>query len=140
VQQVLGVAWFDAAQWAAAIDRWPELTSEMPADHDAYRAAIEARVRAMQPQLPGVRLVLVPVTVREIEERAAAEGVEPGSAEARGYVAADGARAGRGVTWPPGRNEPCWCTSGEKYKRCCAGRRLPVATTADPTTAEPPTP
>lgn len=22
--------------------------------------------------------------------------------------------------WPPGRNEPCWCGSGRKYKKCCA--------------------
>ncbi len=33
---------------------------------------------------------------------------------------------GRGVTgrggtreWPPARNEPCWCGSGTKYKKCC---------------------
>ena len=24
------------------------------------------------------------------------------------------------LAWPPGRNEPCWCGSGLKYKRCCA--------------------
>lgn len=23
------------------------------------------------------------------------------------------------LTWPPGRNDPCWCGSGRKYKRCC---------------------
>lgn len=23
---------------------------------------------------------------------------------------------------PPGRNEPCWCGSGRKHKRCCLGR------------------
>lgn len=22
------------------------------------------------------------------------------------------------VPWPPGRNDPCWCGSGRKYKRC----------------------
>ncbi|MFB6784581.1 SEC-C metal-binding domain-containing protein [Streptomyces sp. NPDC056352] len=21
--------------------------------------------------------------------------------------------------WPPARNEPCWCDSGRKYKKCC---------------------
>jgi tetratricopeptide (TPR) repeat protein len=25
-----------------------------------------------------------------------------------------------GVAWPPGRNQPCWCGSGRKYKKCCA--------------------
>jgi hypothetical protein len=24
-----------------------------------------------------------------------------------------------GVRWPPGRNQPCWCGSERKYKRCC---------------------
>lgn len=24
-----------------------------------------------------------------------------------------------GVAWPPGRNQPCWCGSERKYKRCC---------------------
>ncbi|MBJ7472883.1 MAG: SEC-C domain-containing protein [Solirubrobacteraceae bacterium] len=28
--------------------------------------------------------------------------------------------AGTGpVTWPPGRNDDCWCGSGRKYKKCC---------------------
>jgi hypothetical protein len=25
------------------------------------------------------------------------------------------------IQWPPGRNQPCWCGSGTKYKRCCGG-------------------
>ena len=28
--------------------------------------------------------------------------------------------AGEAIAWPPGRNEPCWCGSGRKYKKCCA--------------------
>ncbi|WP_432834369.1 SEC-C metal-binding domain-containing protein [Dactylosporangium sp. CA-092794] len=26
---------------------------------------------------------------------------------------------GRHMSWPPGRNEPCWCGSARKYKKCC---------------------
>jgi SEC-C motif len=33
---------------------------------------------------------------------------------------------GRRVQWPPARNQPCWCGSGVKYKKCCGGP-LPVA-------------
>ncbi len=115
----MGVAWFDEAEWAKAVERWPELLEEMPAEHLAYKAAIEAKVAAMQPTMRGARLALTPVTVAEIEARAAADGIEAGSAEARGRVAADNTRLGRGVAWPPGRNDPCWCASGAKYKRCC---------------------
>ncbi|GAA1568628.1 SEC-C domain-containing protein [Kribbella karoonensis] len=28
---------------------------------------------------------------------------------------------GRRVAWPPSRNEPCWCGSAVKYKKCCGG-------------------
>ncbi|MFF1820557.1 SEC-C domain-containing protein [Kribbella sp. NPDC058245] len=31
---------------------------------------------------------------------------------------------GVGVAWPPGRNQPCWCGSGVKYKRCCGAAAL----------------
>ena len=27
-----------------------------------------------------------------------------------------------------GRNDPCPCGSGQKYKKCCAGRQPPYAT------------
>ncbi|WP_344116632.1 SEC-C domain-containing protein [Kribbella alba] len=30
---------------------------------------------------------------------------------------------GTGVEWPPGRNQPCWCRSGTKYKKCCGANR-----------------
>jgi hypothetical protein len=26
------------------------------------------------------------------------------------------------LEWPPGRNDPCWCGSGTKYKKCCLPR------------------
>ncbi|WP_410793481.1 SEC-C metal-binding domain-containing protein [Kribbella sp. C-35] len=28
---------------------------------------------------------------------------------------------GRRIAWPPPRNQPCWCGSGVKYKKCCGG-------------------
>jgi uncharacterized protein YecA (UPF0149 family) len=129
VRVVLGVGWFPAEEWARAIERWPDLTDEMPAAHDEYRAAIEARLHNMRPQLKGARLGLVPLSVEEVEARAATDELDAGSAEVRGRVAAEATRQGRAVPWPPARNEPCWCGSGAKYKRCCAARR-PAATGA----------
>jgi hypothetical protein len=26
------------------------------------------------------------------------------------------------LAWPPERNDPCWCGSGNKYKKCCLPR------------------
>jgi uncharacterized protein YchJ len=37
---------------------------------------------------------------------------------------ADRAHAqGRHMSWPPGRNQACWCGSGRKYKKCCGDPR-----------------
>ena len=32
------------------------------------------------------------------------------------------------IGWPPGRNQPCWCRSGRKYKKCCAAPALATLT------------
>jgi uncharacterized protein YecA (UPF0149 family) len=41
------------------------------------------------------------------------------------YAAHLAANADPGViAWPPGRNQPCWCGSGRKYKKCCAAPTL----------------
>jgi tetratricopeptide (TPR) repeat protein len=30
------------------------------------------------------------------------------------------------IAWPPGRNQPCWCGSGTKYKKCCGSNGPPM--------------
>ncbi|MBA2420202.1 MAG: SEC-C domain-containing protein [Thermoleophilaceae bacterium] len=40
---------------------------------------------------------------------------------ARARRGGGGAPTGRALSWPPSRNDPCWCESGRKYKRCCGG-------------------
>lgn len=32
---------------------------------------------------------------------------------------------GTAVEWPPGRNQPCWCGSQTKYKKCCGANGPP---------------
>lgn len=46
----------------------------------------------------------------------------PESADTRSeYVMHRGATGDPDViAWPPARNQPCWCGSGIKYKKCCA--------------------
>ena len=47
-------------------------------------------------------------------------GYDPADRRSRGsYMYADERRAVAEQRWPPGRNEPCWCGSERKYKRCC---------------------
>ena len=47
---------------------------------------------------------------------------DPAQEEVRLAYAAEVHAQGRTLVWPPGRNQPCWCGSGRKYKRCCAAR------------------
>jgi uncharacterized protein YecA (UPF0149 family) len=70
--------------------------------------------------IPG--LAIAPVRVAPFTAWCAEKGQRPDSAEARAeYAAHLAAIADPGViSWPPGRNQSCWCGSGRKYKKCCA--------------------
>jgi hypothetical protein len=140
VQQTMAVGWFPEAEWALAVERWPALLDELPPEHVAYLLTLESRLRTIVAQAPGVCLVTVPLTVEKLEARAAAEDGDAADPELRGRLAIELVVGGDGVDWPPGRNDPCWCGSGAKYKRCCGSSRgappAPAATTATADRAE----
>jgi tetratricopeptide (TPR) repeat protein len=123
----LAVGWFPADQWPETIERWPDLLDDLPADHLAYSHATEARIKRLARHLPGNRLHVAPLTVDDLVAHAEGAGHGPGSGEARSSYAAKVLQAGGAVVWPPGRNEPCWCGSDRKYKKCCG----PVPAAAD---------
>jgi len=112
----VSLAWFPAGEWPAAIERWPDLLDYLPADHLAYSHRIEARLKWMVKHTPGQSFTVSPMSVDELVK---ADGDDAGSGEARSRLAAEVARTGRALTWPPARNDACWCGSGSKYKRCC---------------------
>ncbi|MFC7341273.1 SEC-C metal-binding domain-containing protein [Saccharopolyspora griseoalba] len=62
---------------------------------------------------------VVPAALDDVRAWAAAEGLDPADPATRSEYAAELARTTRGVPWPPGRNDACWCGSGRKYKKCC---------------------
>jgi tetratricopeptide (TPR) repeat protein len=108
-----------AGEFAAAVAAWPEFAADWADDgHAAYALELDRRMRAVAPGAPR-RPVVVPLTVADITRRADALGLPADAAEARARAAYDAAQEGRGLPWPPGRNDPCWCGSGSKYKRCC---------------------
>jgi uncharacterized protein YecA (UPF0149 family) len=63
--------------------------------------------------------VVVPLTVAEVQAIASEHDIDPDAPEARARAAYELAQGGRAIAWPPGRNDPCWCGSGKKYKKCC---------------------
>lgn len=67
-------------------------------------------------------LLIVPLRASELTRWVAdnqADERDPAQLRAR-YAADLGRDLSRTIAWPPGRNEPCWCGSGRKYKKCCA--------------------
>ena len=116
---MVSLAWFPRGEWDKATARWPDLLDELPADHTAYSHRIEARMKRLARTLAGHPLRVSPMTIDGLTAFGAEAGEDPGTAEAHSSYAAEIARRGDALPWPPGRNAPCWCGSGHKYKTCC---------------------
>jgi len=112
---VWALAWFPKDEWAKAVAEWPELLDTMPADHDAYSKQIESHLKAVADREPGSPDV-APLSVDALLTE---YGDEAGELRARATMGANVARSGAAISWPPGRNDLCWCQSGTKYKNCC---------------------
>jgi tetratricopeptide (TPR) repeat protein len=106
-----------AEELAEALAAWPELAEHVPTTFPEYCRGTEAHLKAYA--RGGVRVSVAPVRVAALRRWAADRDLDPGSPEARSQYAADLLRLGGAVAWPPARNEPCWCGSGRKYKKCC---------------------
>ncbi len=119
VSMNLAFAWFPAAEWAQVAERWPDVARERGADHLEYSHQTEARIKVIAAEMPGRPVSVAPLSITLLEEWAAQEGADPASADARSTLAAELAGRGEAFPWPPGRNAPCWCASGRKYKKCC---------------------
>jgi hypothetical protein len=111
------LAWFPPDQRATAVQHWSELAEDF-ANPARYAERIEAQLRDLHAAL-GNRPAVAPLIVDDFLAWAADEGYDPSSGEARSVYAAEVHRTGRAISWPPGRNDACWCRSGRKYKRCC---------------------
>lgn len=103
------LAWFPPPERAAAIERWPALAADF--EHPGgYSRRIEEQLRRLRSAL-GQRPSVAPIDVEALVEWAATEGHDPDSGEARSEYAAVLASTGDAISWPPGRNDACWCRS-----------------------------
>lgn len=118
---VVAFAWFPEPEFAAALERWPELADRWAQDTFAGYCAATERHLADATAGGLRRVVIAPVQIGRFLEWCRARDRDPGTGDARAGYAADLARTDPGavVAWPPGRNETCWCRSGRKYKKCC---------------------
>jgi tetratricopeptide (TPR) repeat protein len=127
----VALAWLPAGDYEQAVTLWPELAeSELvagpagPLPHRLYcRAMQQQLVELSQAGIPG--LAIAPVRVAPFTAWCAEQGQQPDSEGRATYAAHLAVSADPGVVcWPPGRNQPCWCGSGRKYKKCCAATSL----------------
>lgn len=113
----LALSWFPSGEYERAIDRWPDLAEEWAGvPHPDYCARLDGHAKWMRAHGVHVRAV-APIRVDDYTAWCAQHDEDPG--EARAHYAAHRLADGEAVPWPPGRNEPCWCGSQRKYKKCC---------------------
>jgi hypothetical protein len=95
------------------VDRRERSGRISPELEDAYYQDRERQLRGHEGQRP----IVVPLTFESwVAFMNATWGAR--SHEEQRYIASR-YREGEGIEWPPQRNQPCWCGSGTKYKRCC---------------------
>ncbi|WP_285588092.1 SEC-C domain-containing protein [Actinomycetospora sp. NBRC 106378] len=97
------------AAFEALLEAQPDAAEELGATWDEHRAMIE---RDLQESDPSDR-PLVEVGTPDLLTALLAD-------DSDDSVAAP--TPGPELEWPPGRNDPCWCGSGSKYKKCCLPR------------------
>ena len=111
----------EAEQWRRQQEEDRKRFESGAADADGILAAIQSRKLAAEDlgtvgQILGIpdARPLPPLRPATRQRRAA-----PGRRGAEGYAAAQHARTFRRPTAKVGRNDPCPCGSGKKYKKCC---------------------
>jgi tetratricopeptide (TPR) repeat protein len=116
-ETAIALSWFPRGEYKQAIERWPSLAEDWAdVPHADYCRRLDGHIKWMRTHGIHIRAI-APIVVDDFvawcEERA--EDPE----QARAQYAADRMATGKTISWPPARNEPCWCGSLRKYKKCC---------------------
>lgn len=114
------IAWMTEAEDRLARTRWPEWASGLNDDgpYDERRGRMERRLRELRADGDGP-FVVVAIDSDDYATWCDERDYEPADRRSRASFVEFEREAGGGRRWPPGRNEPCWCGSERKYKRCC---------------------
>ncbi len=118
----LAVGWFSAAEFSLALTTWPQLGQDWgTTDHTSYNHQLQRHLLDLAAGAPAATWI-APIRIEEFQSWCRRNDYDPATSEARAGYAADQARTHPAdlITWPPGRNNPCWCGSTRKYKKCCA--------------------
>jgi tetratricopeptide (TPR) repeat protein len=109
-------------QFTALVDRWPALTEVFGGTWDECRARTEQALHALS-AAGQLRSTLLAGDVVDLVSYLAQVGGDPTDPKVmQGYLDRLEDSGQIGQQWPPQRNQPCWCDSGLKYKKCCLPR------------------
>jgi hypothetical protein len=89
-------------------------------DVESYFRRVERGWRTTSRESGVTAIAILPTTVDDLLEYGEEHGRDPKDQRTRMDYLQD--RVGEGAPtlhWPPERNQPCWCGSGRKYKKCC---------------------
>ncbi|WP_409332801.1 SEC-C metal-binding domain-containing protein [Trujillonella humicola] len=120
-------AWLPADEYPHLEQHWPDIAdasivrdeSGGLVGHATYCRRMEGRLRARsEAGMTAIRIAPIRWAEYTAWRKENREDGDPADLRAR-YAADLCADSSRVVTWPPARNEPCWCGSGRKYKKCC---------------------
>lgn len=112
------VLFWPPEEFARLLERWPTVVDAYGDDHTDHLRQVERTLRGLSDQ-GGTHLAVARATVGALVVHAEEKGGAPDMPSVRSGYAAELARRGEAVDWPPARNGPCWCGSGRKYKKCC---------------------
>jgi len=116
----IGLAWFPPSEYEQALATWPSFAEDYEhGPYAAYCARLELLLRNLKAQ--GVpRLALTPIAIDDYLAWCTEDDRDPEQSDSRASYATELLEHGDTIKpWPPQRNEPCWCGTGRKYKKCC---------------------
>lgn len=123
--QLTTIAWLTETDYDIARDRWPGWVDGLNHDEqfDQRRARMEWRLRERRADGDGP-FVVVTIDLDRYAAWCEELGHEPANRRSRATFVQREREQRAGRRWPPGRNEPCWCGSARKYKRCCGALEM----------------
>ena len=117
-QTHIGAAWFPADQYPRALQTWSSFAEDYAhGPYEAYCARLELMLRDLKAK--GVkRLSLAPIQIDDYLAWCTQHDRDPQQSDTRASYSTTLIRRDITKPWPPQRNEPCWCGSERKYKKC----------------------
>jgi len=119
------IAWLTETDYDVARHRWAGWVNSFNQNEpfDERRVRMERRLRERRADGDGP-FVVVTIDLDRYATWCEEQGHEPADRRSRATFVQREREKHAGRQWPPGRNEPCWCGSGRKYKRCCGALQM----------------